>query len=263
MRGDPFDAPSRKRRVRRRCDPAAGSARRSRTRCWRSTRARTDGRRVSNASSSSNSSRRAAFVAACEMNQAQQPVQRDALKRDPLTLVGLRRESRRQLALGFGQHLTRHVDRRGQPVRQREIRQQRERPLRRAQPLFTPARRTRGGSGGASCPARGSTARLAAAQRVHVARRVRSSTNPSVAHASPDCGSSRHASRACRTASGERGGVGRGSARVISNCMHAGVRQADMRGRVLRNAASARPRRRSRARGPGRPRGFRAPPALR
>ena len=59
-----------------------------------------------------------------------------------------------ELALGLVERLSRHVDRGGEPVRQRKSRQQRERPPRRAEPLFAPARRTTGGSGAASCRAR-------------------------------------------------------------------------------------------------------------
>ena len=44
-----------------------------------------------------------------------------------------------ELALGFAERLSRHVHGRGEPVRERKTRQERQRPPRFAQPLFAPA----------------------------------------------------------------------------------------------------------------------------
>ena len=87
---------------------------------------------------------RARLVAARQMDEAHQPVQghgaepRAAYLSD-LGLADLGREARRELTLGLAQRLPRHVDRGGEPVREREIRQERERLVRRTEALVTPA----------------------------------------------------------------------------------------------------------------------------
>ena len=94
----------------------------------------------SNDSSRSNSSSARASSPRARWIRPSSQCSATALNREPpVGWPACEREPRGQLALGLAQHLPRDVDRGGQPVRQREIRQQRERPMRGAEPLLAPA----------------------------------------------------------------------------------------------------------------------------
>ena len=85
---------------------------------------------------------RAIVIAASEVNQSEHPVERDAAEARTAGR-GLRCQPGFELAFGFRQHLPRDVHRRREPVCEREVGQQRQRPVRRAQPFLAPASRTR------------------------------------------------------------------------------------------------------------------------
>src|SRR5207245_8389014 len=83
---------------------------------------------------------RALLVTAGQVNEAEQPVQGDCAEPGSAhRRAGLWRKARSELALGLIQDLPRDVDRGGEPVGQRKIRQKRERSVRGTEALLTPA----------------------------------------------------------------------------------------------------------------------------